>query len=448
MRYSILDRMFAGKVLVLAFPVILGLMSQTLLGLVDTAMVGRLGAEALAATGFGSAVFMTLVNFFGALGIGTQALTARRYGEGDTMGSGKVLSNALMISLLIGIPLTLTGFFFSSHLFPLISEDAAVVTYGIGYLEYRFFGMAFMLINVALSRFFNGIGNTRIYMNASLIINGLNIVLDYLLIFGNFGFPRLEVTGAAIASTLATMIGTGYYLIAGMKKTYFNNYNYFNTKNLEWKNSLSIARISFPPGVQSLLTTAGFLTFLWIIGQVGTTEVAATIIIVRITAVALTSAFGFGIAAATLIGQYMGAEDPGNAEKSVWESAKIGGLFLGLFALAFVALPEPIIRVFTNDPKTIYASICPLIIIGLVQLFDAYRIVLGQALQAAGNPRWVMFMEVSVNWFVLLPLTYLLAKKSGLGLVGAWISMDVFVLVLAMSMIWKFRQGRWKKIQL
>ncbi|MDY6970734.1 MAG: MATE family efflux transporter [Thermodesulfobacteriota bacterium] len=442
------DKKLSREALNLAYPVILGMTSQTILGIVDTAMVGRLGAEALAATGFGSAIFLGFTNFFGALGVGTQALTARRYGQDDESGCGRVLFNALFIALLVSIPFSAAAFAASSLVFPFVSEDAAVAEYGVAYLEYRFLGMLFVLLNVALSRFFNGIGNTMIFMKAAIIINGLNIVLDYVLIFGNLGFPRLEVKGAAIASTLATIVGTGYYLSVSMGRGYYRRYKYFRSRNLDRPNLWSITKISFPPGVQSLLTTAGFFAFLWIIGRIDTTDVAAAVIVVKVTSFAFTTAIGFGIAAATLIGQYMGAAEFDTAEKSVWESAKLGAFFLGVFGLIFMILPVPLIKIFTNHQDIIDVAGLPLRIVGFIQVFDAYRIVLEHALQAAGNPQWVMFSEIAVNWFVLIPLTYILAIKLDYGACGAWVSLDVFIVMLAAAMIWKFRQSRWRAISI
>ena len=233
-----------------------------------------------------------------------------------------------------------------------------------------------------------------------------------------------------------------------VNRAYYREYSYFRSRNLDWPNLWSISRISFPPGIQSLLTTAGFFVFLWIIGKIGTTDVAATIIVVKVTSFSFTTAIGFGIAAATLIGQHMGAAEFDTAEKSVWESAKLGALFLGAFGLIFIIVPVPIIKIFTNHQNIVDIAALPLRIIGFIQVFDAYRIVLEHALQAAGNPQRVMFSEIAVNWLVLVPLTYLLTIKFNYGTCGAWISLDIFVVVLATAMIWKFRQGKWRTISI
>jgi putative MATE family efflux protein len=440
------DRELTKRAFNLAFPVILGMMSQTVMGIVDTAMVGRLGAEALAATGLASAICFGFINFFSALGVGTQALTARRYGEDEKIKCGMVLFNALFIAFIIGIPVSLLGFGAAKYVFPYASKDVKVVEYGIAYIEYRFLGLLFIIVNVAFSRFFDGIGNTKIYMRAAILINGLNIIFDYLFIFGHLGFPRLEVKGAAIASTFATMIGSSYYLLVSRNGKYLRVFEYFRPGNLDSGVIRGISKISCPPAIQSLLSMGGFFTFLWIVGRVGTIELASTTIIFSIISLSFMTGMGFGTAAATLIGQYMGAKKFDLAERGVWESVKLGALFLGAFGLIFILFPELLLKTFTNDQNVIRVGVWPLRIVGLIQALDAFRIVLEFALQAAGNPQWVMFWEVGVNWTVLVPLTYLLTIKWEYGVNGAWVSINIFVLLLALSMIWKFKEGKWKKI--
>jgi len=204
----------------LAYPIILGNLSQILLGVVDTAMLGRLSPAALAAAGIGTVAYFLVISTLGALSVGTQALTARRHGERNFVQCGQVLDNSFMLALILGGIFTLSSPWLARSLSPALESGPEMGRLLGEYMEYRFYGAAFALCNLAFAGFFNGIGRTKVRMTAAIIRTATNVLLDWLLIFGQFGFPELGVKGAAIASTLATALAFLYYIGVSLGRGY------------------------------------------------------------------------------------------------------------------------------------------------------------------------------------------------------------------------------------
>ena len=254
----------------LAYPIILANLSMTLLNVVDTVMVGRLSPAALAAAGIGGVVYFTVVITLGALSMGTQALTARRHGEKEFSQCGRVLDNSLMLALVLGGIFTLLSPWLARFIAPHLESDPAMGRLLGTYIQYRLYGAVFALINLAFGGFFNGIGRTKVRMNAAIIIAAANILLNYLLIFGSLGFPRLGVQGAAIASTLATALVTVYYLAISLRQRYRSKYGYLHPANIALSQIGKIGRLSLPLMIRMLVGMGGFLVFFRIIGSIGT----------------------------------------------------------------------------------------------------------------------------------------------------------------------------------
>lgn len=430
-----------------AYPISLGMLSFTLLSVVDTAMLGRLGAEPLAAAGISSVGYFAIVFSLTGIGVGVQTLTSRRYGEGKRVQCGEVMGAGLLLALIGGIPITVLGPGLARLISPILSSDLAIVHLGEVYLRYRFFGSAFFLLNWVYRGFYNGLGDTKKQLVYAVLMTGVNIILDYFLIFGHAGFPRMGIQGAAIASTIATAVGTVYLIAVSFRVRYLVGYQLYRnvTHFARWFGS--ILRLSVPVIGQRFLSETSFFIFFMIVSRIGTLELAATNVMLSIYHITIMPALGFAVAASTFVGQNLGAGDPEKAEQFAWEGAKLAAYLMGGLGLLFIIIPVPVFMIYTADPQVISVGRLPLMLLGLTQAFGGVAIVLSNSLQGAGNTRFVMVAELFICSMVYLPAAYLFGLRLGGGIVGAWTGEYVYWLFLAVVMSWKFRQGKWKTIR-
>ncbi|RLI54050.1 MAG: hypothetical protein DRO93_13005, partial [Candidatus Thorarchaeota archaeon] len=316
------------------------------------------------------------------------------------------------------------------------------------YMEYRFYGTAFALCNLAFAGFFNGIGQTKVRMNAAIILTVANILLDYLLIFGKFGFPKLGVEGAAIASTLATILASLFYLGVSLWKGYRPIYRYFRPANIDFTWVGRIVRLSLPLMLRSLVGMGGYLAFFWIVGRIGTVEVAASNVIRSLLSISWMFGMSMGVAATTLVGQNMGAEEYEEAESSGWEAVKLSIIFMGIIGALFLFFPSLLMRIYTDDLAVISAGIPVLRLLSIAQIFAAIGLVLSSAIIGAGDMRFVLGVEVGNTCLAYLPLAWLLGVHLGLGLLGAWSAEAIYNLIPALLMALRFKGGSWKGIRI
>ncbi|MCB2211188.1 MATE family efflux transporter [bacterium] len=431
----------------IAWPVVVGMISQTLVGVVDTAMVGRIGASALAATGLGGVVSWMVMGGIGALHIGVQAIVSRRYGEKNLLYAGRALDNALLIALVLGTIMTVVAQFALRTVFPLFTNDAAVVEMGREYVFYRLFALLPYLIIMAHRGFFDGIGRTEFSMRAMLTVNGFNVLFNYLFIFGNFGFPEMGAAGAGLASTIGTLIGMAAFISTGTLFKRRDEFKYYQRSNINREVMGRILRLSLPSGARILLAMLGFTLFSTIVARIGTAEMAATNIIINIMSISFLPGVGFGTAAATLMGQKLGEKNPDAAQTYGWTAAQLGMMVMGVVGLMFIAIPEQLLSLFTTDADVIRLGHIPLRLMGVIQTIDAMGIVFSGAFEGVGLNRYVMLTEISVNWFVFLPLAWIMAYPLGFGLVGAWVAMLVYIGMIALLYTRKFISGDWKDVE-
>ncbi len=440
-------RALSRDVLRLATPVTLGTLTFTLLSIVDTAMLGRIGALPLAAAGVAGVLYFAVVFPLSSMSVGTQTLVARRFGEGNMPQCGAIANTGIVLALALGLPLVLAAPWLARIIAPLSSNDPQVVDAATTYLWYRLWGSPFMLLNAVSGGFFAGIGKTKHQMISSILITATNIVLDYLLIFGRAGFPEMGIGGAAIASTIALAVGSAYYraILA------FPEYRVrFGTYRRPWFTRAwlrPMVKLSSPILAQRMLSNGAWAIFFAVIARIGTVELAATNVMRSIFHLSIMVAVGLGTASAALLGQNLGAERPHRAEQLAWESVKLATYAMVGIGILFVSLPGFVFRIYTTDLAVIAAGRLPLMLLGPIQVLSGVALVLSQSLQGAGNTRFVMAVEIACV-ALYLPTVYLLGLRTSLGLVGAWTGEYIYWIVLTIAMIWKFRTGSWKSIKL
>jgi putative MATE family efflux protein len=434
------------EIIRLVLPVIAGMISHTMLNIVDTAMVGRLGDVSLGAVGLGSFFILVSVLVFGALNIGTQAVTSRRLGEKRTDEYRGIVANSLLLAFAVGTSASAAGYFLAPWIFSLLSKDAGVVATGIPYLEIRFLGLFTMVMVFTLRGFVFGVARVRIDMAMSILVNLLNILLNWLLIFGKAGFPRLEVRGAALASVISTSVGLIFYLILVHRRILSGltrQAGSLISRSMIW----TIARISAPRALQSV-STVGFLAFLSMMGRLGVKELAISNIIFKAFNFSFMVGMSVGVASATLVGRSLGEGSAKLAARYGWRSAWIGAAAMGIIGALFMFFPRQIMGIFSDSPGTVELGVTAFRLLGAFQFVDGVGIVLSRTLQGAGSTIYVMVSEIICIWIVMVPSSWLAIERFGAGLTLAWLGLYLYMVVFSMMMAWKFREGGWKKVRI
>lgn len=431
-------------ILALGLPIVAGMSSQTLFNLVDTAMVGRLGSQALAAVGIaGFTSFMCAAAVMG-MSAGVQAMASRRKGEGRESETAVPLNGGLAIALAVAVPLSLVLIAVAPELLAALNDDPSVLAHGTPYLQARLAGMAAMGMNFAFRGYWNGIGQSMMYLRTLLAMQALNVVLNYLLIFGAFGFPALGTLGSGLGTCLATWAGTAIYCATAWRRARPNG---FLTRLPRRETMLTMARVSLPASVQQFFFAAGFTATMWIVGRVGTAELAAASVLVNLMLVAILPGMAMGLAAASFVGRSLGQGEREAARLWAWDVVKVAAAVMVSLGVPLVLVPEAILGVFLTDPETLALAKWPLRISGATMLFDAVGMVLMNALTGAGATRTVMVVSISVQWLLFLPAAFLVGPTLGHGLLGIWLCHVLWRAAQAAAFTSIWQRGRWAYVR-
>ncbi|MCA9545717.1 MAG: MATE family efflux transporter [Myxococcales bacterium] len=401
----------------LALPIIGGMISQNVLNLVDTGMVGALGDAALAGVGLGSFANFMAIAFITGASAGVQAMAARRRGEGRDTETAIPLNGGLLVVAAVAVPLSALLIWLAPSLFPLLDDDPEVVALGTTYLQVRLVAMVAVGANFAFRGYWNAIDRSKLYLRTLLVMHVTNIALNYLLIFGHFGFPELGVKGAALGTAISTYVGTAYYVWMG--RTYARE-NGFLRGLPDGATVKTMLRLAVPAGLQQFFFAAGMTVFFRLVGMVGTQELAASNVLVNLLLVAILPGLGFGLAAATLVGQALGQGDREAAHAWGSDVVKLSVGVITIIALPAMIYPQLLLMPFIRNPETLALAAEPLRIIAILLPLDAVGMVLMNALLGAGDAKKVMAVSVSTQWAVQLPLVYLVGPHLGWGLIAIW----------------------------
>jgi multidrug resistance protein, MATE family len=432
------------KILQLSIPVLLGMISYTAIQVADTFMVSSLGEEAIASTGIGGLVYFTVLSFLMNGSVGIQILTSRRLGEKREREIGKILVTILSSGFLIGILITFMGVQFSEFLISLISTDKSITPKAINYLSIRFLGTVFFVLLYVLRGFFDGLGQTYIGMIAAFVSMFSNIFLNWVFIYGNLGVVPMGIEGAAIASSLAGGLGLLVFLGFLTQK----NIRYLialSGFSLEWGVLKNIFTIGFPSAIDGSLTNISFLIFNKIAALISVSSVAGSQVIFSVLTISFMPGMAFGVAATTILGSGMGSGKFHLAEAGTYRCAKFSAIIMGFLGVFFIFFGKEILFLFGNNPGLVKEAYPALVAVSLVQVGDAYHMVLGAALRSAGYVLWVPLVYFCVSYFVMIPVAYLLGIGMGFGTTGLWSSISIWLLCMFSIFLWKFKQGTWKQ---
>ncbi|HEU0014431.1 MAG TPA: MATE family efflux transporter [Longimicrobium sp.] len=430
-------------ILLLAVPMVLEMAMESLFAIADIFWVSRLGPSAVASVGLTESLLTPIYSLAMGLSIGAGAIVARRIGEKDREGAAHSAVQAIALALFVSLVLGAVGLMLAPRLLALMGADAEVIRVGLGYAQVMLGGEAAIIVLFVVNSIFRGAGDAAIAMRVLWMANGVNIVLAPLLIFGVGPLPALGVTGAAVATTLCRGGGAAY---AVWRLTRPDGRVPVARRHarLDFGIMRQIVRLSTAATLQGLIATASWIGLVRIIATFGSAALAGYTVGIRVVIFALLPSFGLSNAAATMVGQALGAGKPDRAEKSVWRACRYNLVFLGLVGLAFVLLAGPIVRLFSSDPEVVrYGTAC-LRIVAAGFPFYAFGMVITQSFNGAGDTWTPTWINLAVFWAFEIPLAYVLARVLGMGPVGVFVSIALAFSTLAVVGGLIFRRGRWK----
>ncbi|MFL0806591.1 MAG: MATE family efflux transporter [Oceanobacter sp.] len=427
------------RILAISLPIIGGMLSQSVINLIDAAMVGRLGDQALAAVGIGSYAAFIMVSLVMGISSAVQSLVARRQGAGDTKRLNEPFMAGLQLAVVFSIPLSLLLILAAPVLIPLLTDDPEVAAIAVPYFQWRAAALIAVAMNFVYRGFWAGIGETRFYLRILLIMHLANVAISYLLIFGMGSWEGVGPVGSGMGTAVSLVLGSGLYtwLTFRRQRHRLGNISLPNRTTLR-----QLITLAGPNSLQQTLFAFGISVFFWIIGQISTQAHAIGHILISLQLLLILPAVGMGIASTSLVGHALGAGKPTDAHRSGWEVVRVTILIMLILGAPLWMFPEAILTVFTNDPQLIELGVLPLRLTGLVILLEVTAMVLTQALLGAGASKQVMRINLLMQWCVLLPLAYLIGPVAGFGLLGVWIlqGLQRIVLSLIYSLIWQRRQ--------
>ncbi|NPC73242.1 MATE family efflux transporter [Corallococcus exiguus] len=430
-------------IFLLAVPMVLEMCMESVFAVVDVAFVGRLGAEAVATVGLTEGILTIIYAAGMGLSIGATAMVARRIGEKDAERAGRTAVQAIGLGVIISTVLAVAGIVFARPMMAALGGSPWVLEHGVAYTRVMMGGVVSILLLFLINAIFRGAGDAAIAMRVLMLANGLNIVLAPCLIFGWGPFPEMGVVGAAWATTLGRSAGVVYQLFRLVRS---NGRLQIRREHvsLEPATMLAMVRLSGAGMVQALVTTSSWVVLVRIVSSFGSTALAGYTIAIRIVMFALMPAWGLGNAAATLLGQSMGAGDPDRGAKAVWLAGRYNLMVLGTIGVAFFIFAHPLLGAFTTDAAVVDEGAKALRIFSLSFLSCAYGMVITSAFNGAGDTRTPTLIDLGCLWVLELPLAWVLSHPMGLGSAGAYWAVPAAFALMSVLGIVLFRRGRWK----
>jgi putative MATE family efflux protein len=434
-------------ILLLAIPMVLEMVLESLFAVVDVFWVGRLGADAVATVG----ITETLLALVFAIGLGvalsTTAMVARRIGEKDPEDAAISAVQAIVLGLVISVVLGAAGWLAAPHLLQLMGASPEIVATGSGYTRVALGGCGAIIMLFLNNAIFRGAGDASIAMRLLWVSNIINLVLDPCLIFGLGPFPHLGVTGAATATLIGRTIGVlvqFWLLLRGTERIHVaKRHLRFNFVVL-WR----LLRISLSGILQFAISNASWIGLVRVVSLFGGAAVAGYTVAIRIVIFFILPAWGLSNAAATLVGQNLGAGRPERAEQAVWRTGLYNLIFLGTLGVFFIIFATPVVRLFVHDPAVVPIAAMALRTFSCGNMGYAYVMVILQAFNGAGDTVTPTIVNFFGFWVLELPLAWCLAVPMHVGVEGAFLAFVIAQLAIAGASVVLFKRGRWKRIRI
>jgi len=430
-------------VVLLAIPMVLEMALESLFAVVDVFWVGRLGANAVATVGLTESLLSLIFAVGFGLGMSTTAMVARRIGEKDSSGAATAGVQAIFIGLATSLAFGVPCYVYAPRLLEVMGASREIVALGSGYARIALGGCGAIVMLFLNNAIFRGAGDAAVAMRLLWVSNIINLVLDPCLIFGWGPFPKLGVTGAALATFTGRSIGVLYQfyrLLRGTERIRI----LVGQVRVNGGVLLRLLRVSLTGILQFAIADVSWIALVRIVSVFGSAALAGYTIAIRILIFVLLPSWGLSNAAATLVGQNLGAKQPERAEQSVWRTGLYNMLFLGAVGVFFVIAAEPVIRLFTNDPAVVPLAVSCLRILSYGNVGYAYGMVMLQAFNGAGDTVTPTVVNLFGFWLLEIPLAYMLAIPVRFGPTGVYYSIVVAEAAIAVAGVLIFRRGRWK----
>ncbi len=436
-------------IVLLAIPMILELSLESVFAVVDIYFVSRLpnSANAIQTVGLTESVITIVYSVAIGLSTGATAVVARRIGEKNPDAAAHAGVQALIIALIVTVFISALGIIFAPDILRLMGASPEVVKEGTSFTRIMLGGSVVIILLFLINGIFRGAGNAAMAMKSLWIASILNIILCPLLIYGYGPFPELGLKGAAIATTIGRGIGViyqCYHLFRGREVLKVRREHFY------WDLPVikTLVKVASPATLQFVIASGSWVVLTWLVATTGGTNASAGYqVAMRNLVFFILPAWGLSNAAATLVGQNLGAKEPGRAEKSVMLTTKYNAIFMSFVMILFLFFANPIISIFTTEPEVHAYGVLSMQVIGAGFIFYGIGMVMIQALNGAGDtrtPTWINFVGF---WLFQIPFAWLLAKVFGLGPLGAFIAIPVAETLIAIAGFYYFRKGKWKQIK-
>ena len=435
-------------IFLLAIPAIIENISQVFIGVVDFYLVGKLGTQAIAAVGVTNLTMNIYISFFLALGIGTTAMVARFVGANDYKSTNEAIKQSLMMAIGIGLFFGLVNLIFSKHILLLLGAEKKVVEYALPYFISVAVPSVFLSVTMVLSSALRGAGDTKTPMKIALISNIVNAILTYFLIFGIYDFQGIGILGAGVATTVARIISV--ILLVRKINNESSRLELTLTKSfkIDFRLLKSITKISFPAAIEKLIMRSGQLIYGSLIIKIGTNAYASHNIAGTIETLSYLPGMGFGVAAATLVGQNLGRNNKDEAKRIGLISYYFSTIVMVVLGLVFYIYAPFFARLFTKDIEVISQVVQVLRLIALFQPFLSMTLVITSALQGAGDTKFPMYASFIGIWGIRVIGVYLLGIRFNYGLVGVWVAYAIDITIRGILLYYRFIKGHWQSIKL
>jgi putative MATE family efflux protein len=432
-------------ILLLAVPMVLEMAAESLFAVADIFWAAKLGADAVTVISITESLLVIIYALSIGLSMGIGALVSRRIGAKDHDGAARAAAQGMFVGVALSVVVGVVGVLAGPALLGAMGVSEAVQTLGASYSRIMLGGCVVIVMLFLNNASFRGAGDASITLRTLWLSNGINILLGPLLIFGLGPFPRMGVTGAAIATTIGRGTGVLFQLWAFRRGTGRMAVRREHLR-IDPESLRTIFRIARTGIVQMLVGTTSWVALMRIMAPFGSAVIAGYGIAIRVVLFALLPSWGLGNAAATLVGQNLGARHPDRAEQAVWRAALYNLFFLGGIGALFVVLATPIVRLFNDDPTILDSGSHALRIVAAGFPLYAYGMVLTQSFNGAGDTRTPTFINLLCFWLFEIPLAYVLARPVGMGASGIYLSIALAFSLMAGVSVTLFRRGRWKTV--
>lgn len=434
-------------IFMLSIPMILEMIMESLFAIVDIFFVSKVSVNAVATIGLTESVIFLVFAIAIGLSMAATAMVARRTGENKPEEASEAAWQAILIASAFSLSISIIGFFFAKDVLQLMGASDDVVAEGYGYTKWMLGGNITIMLLFLINAIFRGAGDASLAMRTLWFANGINIILDPILIFGLGPIPAFGVEGAAIATT----IGRGSAVVYQLYNLFYkSNVIQLNIRHIKpnFPIILRLLKVSAGGMGQYLIGTASWLFLVRIISMFGSEAIAGYTISMRIIMFSILPSWGFSNAAATLVGQNLGASKPDRAEKSVWICARYNMIFLLFVSIVFFVFAEQIVGLFNATGMVAIYGVQSLHYITTGYIFFAYGMTISQAFNGAGDTRTPTIINFFAYWLFQLPLAYFLAVILEMGPSGAFLAVAVSIVFIATAFILMFRRGKWKEVMI